>query len=117
MNTSESTQDGLDIGPDVNPEIRVVLPGHLRILAQVAGSEVWVTPESVTLAGVIDALEHRYPALKGTIRDHHTGQRRAFVRFFACEEDLSHVALSTPLPSAVLTGQEPLLIVGAMAGG
>ena len=97
--------------------IRVVLPVHLRTLAHV-GCEVSVevtgepTPQSV-----IDALEARYPMLQGTIRDHVTLQRRPLVRFFACQEDLSHEPLDTPLPAAVVSGAEPFLIVGAMAGG
>jgi len=97
--------------------IRVVLPGHLQILAK-TGSEVEVEIEgAATLAAVLDALEARYPALGGTLRDHVTKQRRPFVRFFACEEDLSHVAPETELPDAVASGKEPLLIVGAIAGG
>jgi hypothetical protein len=97
--------------------IRVVLPAHLRTLARV-GSEVRVTVEGpVTQRSVLDALEARYPMLRGTIRDHATQQRRAFLRIFACERDLSHESPDAPLPEAVATGTEPLLIVGAMAGG
>ena len=97
--------------------IRVVLPAHLRTLARVA-DEVSVEVEGrATLASVLDALEARYPVLRGTIRDHDTHKRRAFVRFFACEEDFSHDSPETPLPEAVVTGVEPLLVVGAMAGG
>jgi sulfur-carrier protein len=97
--------------------IRVVLPAHLRTLARVAG-EVKVRVESpATLGGVLDALEDAYPMLRGTIRDHVTKRRRAFVRFFACEEDLSHEPVDARLPDAVATGAEPFLIVGAMAGG
>ena len=97
--------------------IRVVLPAHLRTLARV-NDEVSLEIEGrATLASVLDALEARYPALRGTIRDHDTHKRRAFVRFFACEEDFSHETPDTPLPEAVLTGAEPLLVVGAMAGG
>ena len=97
--------------------IRVVLPAHLRILARVNG-EVTVKVEGpVTQRSVLDALEARYPMLRGTIRDHGTLKRRAFVRFFACEEDLSHESPDAPLPDAIATGAEPLLIVGAMAGG
>jgi molybdopterin converting factor small subunit len=97
--------------------IRVVLPAHLRALARV-NDEVSLEVEGrATLASVLDALEARYPALRGTIRDHDTHKRRAFVRFFACEEDFSHETPDTPLPEAVLTGAEPLLVVGAMAGG
>ncbi len=97
--------------------IRVVLPYHLRTLARV-GEEVELDVESpVTLAGVLDALETRHPALRGTIRDRATMQRRPFVRFFACKEDLSHEPPETRLPDAVAAGAEPLMIVGAMAGG
>jgi hypothetical protein len=97
--------------------IRVVLPAHLRTLAR-TGSEVEVEVEGqVTLRRVLDALEARLPALKGAIRDHVTLERRPFVRFFACEEDLSHDSPDTPLPEAVVQGKEPLLIIGAIAGG
>jgi molybdopterin converting factor small subunit len=97
--------------------IRVVLPAHLRTLAKVDGEvELDVTGDA-TQRSVLDALETRYPVLRGTIRDYRTGQRRAFVRFFACEQDLSHEQPDAPLPSAVAMGTEPLLIVGAMAGG
>ena len=97
--------------------IRVVLPAHLRKLARVDG-EVTIDVEGpVTPRSVLDALEARYPVLRGTIRDHVTGRRRPFVRFFACEEDLSHEQPDTPLPDAVATGAEPFLVVGAMAGG
>ena len=97
--------------------IRVVLPAHLRTLARVDG-EVTVTVEGpVTQRSVLDALEARYPMLRGTIRDHVTQRRRAFVRFFACEEDLSQEPPDAPLPDAVASGAEPFLIVGALAGG
>jgi sulfur-carrier protein len=97
--------------------IRVVLPYHLRNLAPV-GDEVQLEVGSPpTLGTVLDALEATYPALRGTIRDHTTLQRRPFVRFFACKEDLSHEPPDTPLPDAVATGAEPFMIVGAMAGG
>jgi sulfur-carrier protein len=97
--------------------IRVVLPAHLRTLAKV-GSEVELdVAGQVTQCSVLDALEASYPVLCGTIRDHHTGRRRAFVRFFACERDLSHEQPDAPLPDAVAMGAEPFLIVGAMAGG
>ncbi len=97
--------------------IRVVLPHHLRTLARVTG-EVKIHVEGpVTQRSVLDALEASYPMLRGTIRDHVTHQRRAFLRLFACEEDLSHEPPDTPLPDAVAKGAEPLLIVGAMAGG
>jgi molybdopterin converting factor small subunit len=97
--------------------IRVVLPAHLRALARVAGEVELDVAGQVTQAALLDALEARYPVLRGTIRDHRTGQRRAFVRFFACQQDLSHEPPQAPLPDAVVTGAEPYLIVGAMAGG
>jgi molybdopterin synthase sulfur carrier subunit len=97
--------------------IRVILPQHLRTLAH-AGSEVSLEVEApVTLRSVLDALEARYPMLRGTIRDHVTLERRPFLRFFACEEDLSHEPPDAPLPDAVASGKEPLLIIGAIAGG
>ena len=97
--------------------IRVVLPAHLRALARV-GDEVTLDLDGqATLSSVLDALEARYPMLRGTIRDHVTHKRRSFVRFFACEEDLSHESPDAPLPAAVLSGAEPFLVVGAMAGG
>jgi len=97
--------------------IRVILPQHLRTLAQV-GSEVQLEVEGkVTQRSVLDALEARYPMLHGTIRDHVTQQRRPFLRFFACEEDLSHEPPDAPLPDAVASGAEPLFILGAIAGG
>ena len=97
--------------------ILVELPFHLQTLARV-GTEVQVEVEgAVTQRAVIDAIEERFPMLRGTIRDHVTKQRRPFLRFFACEEDLSHEAPDTPLPSAVAAGKEPFLIVGAIAGG
>jgi molybdopterin converting factor small subunit len=97
--------------------IRVVLPAHLRTLARVDGEVELQVDGQVTQASVLDALEARYPVLRGTIRHHHGGQRRAFIRFFACEQDLSHEPADTPLPAAVAAGAEPYLIVGAMAGG
>ena len=97
--------------------IRVVLPAHLRNLAQVDG-EVTVELESeATVRAVLDALEAQFPVLQGTIRDHVTQKRRSFVRFYACEEDLSHESLDAQLPEAVAAGAEPFLVVGAMAGG
>ena len=97
--------------------IRVVLPTHLRTLAQV-GDELRLDVEGqATQRSVLDAVEARYPMLRGTIRDQVTQQRRPFVRFFACEQDLSHEAPDAPLPHPVATGAEPLLVVGAMAGG
>jgi len=97
--------------------IRVVLPAHLRTLARVDGEVKLDVEGKVTQSSVLDALEARYPMLRGTIRDHVTQQRRAFIRFFACEQDLSHESPDAPLPEAVATGAEPFLIVGAMAGG
>lgn len=97
--------------------IRVILPFHLRTLAHV-GSEVTLAVEgSVTQRSVLDALEARYPMLRGTIRDHATQQRRPFLRFFACKEDLSHEAPDAPLPHAVASGAEPFIVIGAIAGG
>jgi hypothetical protein len=97
--------------------IRVVLPHHLRTLASV-GKEVEIQVEGpATLGAVLDTLESRYPMLRGTIRDHVTRQRRPFIRFFACGQDLSQQPPDTPLPDAVVTGAEPFRVVGAMAGG
>jgi molybdopterin synthase sulfur carrier subunit len=97
--------------------IRVVLPAHLRTLAQVNDEVTLDVQGEVTLRSVIAALETSYPMLRGTIRDHVTERRRPFVRFFACEQDLSHEPPDAPLPEAVVTGAEPFLVVGAMAGG
>ena len=97
--------------------IRIVLPPHLRTLAHV-GSEVTIEIEGpVTLRRVLDEVEARYPMLRGTIRDHGTLQRRPFLRFFACEQDLSHESPDHPLPDAVASGKEPLIVLGAIAGG
>jgi hypothetical protein len=97
--------------------IRVILPQHLRTLAHV-GSEVTIEVKGqATLRAVLDALEARYPMLRGTIRDHGTQRRRPFLRFFACEEDLSHEPTDAPLPDPVASGKEPLVILGAIAGG
>jgi len=97
--------------------IRVILPPHLRNLAHV-GSELMLEVEGqVTQRSVLDALEARYPMLRGTIRDHVTQQRRPFLRFFACEEDLSHEPPDAPLPDAVASGKEPFIVIGAIAGG
>jgi sulfur-carrier protein len=97
--------------------VRVILPQHLRTLAH-AGGEVTLEIEGpITLRSVLDALEARYPMLRGTIRDHVTHERRPFLRFFACEEDLSHEPPDAPLPEVVASGKEPLLIIGAIAGG
>src|SRR4051812_39172061 len=97
--------------------IRVVLPAHLRSLARIDGEVTLEVEGQATQRSVLDALEARYPMLQGTIRDHVTKQRRAFLRFFACEEDLSHESPDAPLPDAVVSGKEPLLVVGAVAGG
>ena len=97
--------------------VRVVLPAHLRTLARVHGEVELQVAGQVTQGAVLDALEARYPMLRGTIRDQRTGKCRAFIRFFACEQDLSHDQPDTPLPEAVVAGAEPYLIVGAMAGG
>ena len=97
--------------------IRVVIPYHLKMLAQVTGEVELVVPAPVTLKAALDALEARYPMLRGTIRDQVTGERRAFLRFFACEQDLSNNSPDTPLPAKVVTGEEPLLVIGAISGG
>ena len=97
--------------------IRVVLPFHLRTLASVDGEVELEVNGPVTQRSILDALEARYPMLCGTIRDHVTQQRRAFVRFFACEEDVSHESPDAPLPAAVASGAEPFLVIGAIAGG
>jgi molybdopterin synthase sulfur carrier subunit len=97
--------------------IRVVLPAHLRALARIDGEVHLDLAGPVTQRSVLNALEARYPMLRGTIRDHDGGPRRAFIRFFACEQDLSHDPPDNPLPDAVAAGTEPLLVVGAMAGG
>ena len=97
--------------------IRVTLPAHLRKLAQVDGEVRLEVRAPITQGSVLDALEARYPMLRGTIRDHGTLKRRAFVRFFACRQDLSHESLDAPLPRAVVEGTEPFMIIGAIAGG
>jgi len=97
--------------------IRIVLPFHLRTLAQVDDEVTLDVQGEVTIRSVLDALEAQYPVLRGTIRDHDTGKRRAFLRFFACEEDLSHEPPDAPLPEAVASGKEPLCVIGAIAGG
>lgn len=96
--------------------VRVVLPPHLRTLAKVKG-ELTVEVSAATQRSVLDAVEEQYPMLCGTIRDHATKERRAFLRFFACQEDLSHESIDAPLPQEVAEGQEPLLVIGAVAGG
>lgn len=97
--------------------IRVVLPPHLRTLARVGGEVELEVQGPITQRAVLDALEARYPMLRGTIRDHVTHERRPFLRFFACEEDLSHQPSDTPLPDAVASGKEPFFVIGAIAGG
>jgi molybdopterin synthase sulfur carrier subunit len=97
--------------------IHVMLPAHLRTLARTSSEVTLEVAGPVTVASILDALEARYPMLQGTIRDHVTRQRRPFVRFFACQEDWSHEPVDTPLPEDVASGKEPLLIVGAIAGG
>ncbi|HXX24255.1 MAG TPA: MoaD/ThiS family protein [Terriglobia bacterium] len=97
--------------------IRVILPFHLRTLARVDGEVELEVEGVITPRSVLDALEARYPVLRGTIRDHDTRKRRPFIRFFACEQDLSHESPDSPLPDAVATGAEPFLVVGAIAGG
>jgi len=97
--------------------IRVALPPHLRTLAQVKGEVTLDVPGPVTRASLLDALEARYPMLRGTIRDHVTEQRRPFLRFFACARDLTHEAPDAPLPDAVASGAEPFVVLGAIAGG
>jgi hypothetical protein len=97
--------------------VRVVLPAHLRALARISGEVRLPVCEAVTQRVVLDALEAQYPVLRGTIRDAETAKRRAFIRFFACEQDLSHEPPDTPLPDAVARGAEPFLVIGAMAGG
>lgn len=97
--------------------IRVVLPAHLKTLARVTGEVHLEVPAPVTQRVVLDTLEERFPALLGTIRDRYSGQRRAFVRFYACEEDLSNESPDTELPARVVAGEEPFIVLGAMAGG
>lgn len=98
--------------------IRVVLPAHLKTLAHVSGEvHLEVAGPAITSGQVLDTLEARYPVLLGTMRDRHTGKRRPFVRFYACEEDLSNESPDTPLPERVVAGQDPFIILGAMAGG
>ena len=97
--------------------IRVTLPAHLRKLAHIDGEVSLEIAGQITQRSILDALEARYPMLRGTIREHVSGKRRAFVRFFACGEDLSHESPDTPLPEAIATGAQPFMIVGAIAGG
>jgi len=97
--------------------IRVVIPPHLRTLAHVDGEVQIEVNGPVTIRSILDTLEARYPVLRGTIRDHGTLQRRAFLRFFACEQDLSHDSPDTPLPDAIASGKEPFIVLGAIAGG
>jgi hypothetical protein len=97
--------------------IRVVLPAHLRTLAKITGEVTLDVEGQVTQRSIVDAIEAKYPMLRGTIRDHVTQQRRPYVRFFACGQDWSHEALDAPLPEAIATGAEPFLVIGAIAGG
>ena len=97
--------------------IRVVLPPHLRVLAQIEGEVELDVGDEATLRSALDALETQYPMLRGTMRDHVTQKRRDFIRFYACQEDLSNKSPDAPLPSEILTGKEPLLVIGAIAGG
>ena len=97
--------------------IRVMLPAHLRTLARVEGEVSVQVAEPVTPQAIVDALETQFPSLRGTIRDHATRKRRPLVRFFACEQDISHDSPDTPVPDAIVNGKEPFLIIGAMAGG
>jgi len=97
--------------------VRVVLPGHLRTLAHVGAEVSLDVEEPLTLGAVVEAVERAYPMLRGTIRDQTTGKRRSFVRYFACNTDLSHEPLDTPLPGPVVAGDEPFMVIGAMAGG
>ena len=97
--------------------VRIILPAHLRTLARISGEVELAVERPVTQRSVLDALEARYPMLRGTIRDHVTQKRRPFIRFFACGQDLSHESPDAPLPDVIATGDEPFLIVGAMAGG
>ncbi len=101
----------------LRPMIRILLPQHLRTLANVGVEVALEVPPPITQRSVLDALEAKYPMLRGTIRDHATRQRRPFLRFFACEEDLSFESPDAPLPAAVASGAEPLIILGAIAGG
>jgi molybdopterin synthase sulfur carrier subunit len=97
--------------------IRVIIPYHLKTLAQVSGELQLDVPAPITLRAILDALESRYPMLRGTIRDHTTGKRRDFIRFYACEQDFSNEPPDSPLPEKITTGAEPFLVVGAIAGG
>ena len=97
--------------------IRVIVPYHLKTLAQITGEVQLDVPAPITLGAVLDALESRYPMLRGTVRDRVTGKHRDFIRFYACEQDLSNDPPDTPLPDAITNGSEPFLIIGAIAGG
>jgi hypothetical protein len=114
---SGTDRSGTDRSGTETRTIRVQIPYHLRTLARVEGEVQLEAAAPVTIRAVLDALELRYPMLRGTIRDHTTGERRPFLRFFACEEDFSHEPVDAPLPEAVAAGKEPLLIIGAIAGG
>jgi molybdopterin synthase sulfur carrier subunit len=97
--------------------IRVIIPYHLKTLAQITGEVQLDVADPVTLRAILDALESRYPMLRGTIRDHTTGKRRDFIRFYACEHDFSNEPPDTPLPDKIVAGAEPFLVIGAIAGG
>ncbi|MDA8290309.1 MAG: MoaD/ThiS family protein [Actinomycetota bacterium] len=114
---SPAPHPGAPGSPAARPAVRVVLPAHLRVLARTEGELSLEVRGEVTQASVVDELERLHPQLRGTIRDPATSRRRPFVRFFACGEDLSHESPDAPLPPAVASGAEPLLVVGAMAGG
>lgn len=127
--SGQGAHTGSEVSPDVESgtsgresrtsgrDVRVRLPQHLHHLAEVEREVTVTVPEPVTVRGVLDALEARHPVLRGAIRAHGGGPRRPFVRFFACQEDLSHDSPDDPLPRAVALGEEPLLVIGAMAGG
>jgi len=115
--TERSPHDSAELASRTYKHIRVVLPAHLKTLAKVSGEVRLEVPDPVTQRSLLAAVEERYPMLLGTIRDRHTGQRRAFIRFYACEEDLSNESPDEPLPDRVLSGAEPYIVLGAMAGG
>jgi molybdopterin synthase sulfur carrier subunit len=113
----EQSRRGRVPAVQTSPQVRVVLPAHLRSLAKLHGELRLTVAAPVTVAAVLDALESSHPVLRGTVRDIASGRRRSFVRLFACQEDVSHQGLDALLPAAVVEGREPLLVVGAMAGG
>jgi hypothetical protein len=115
--TGPAIAAGIGKDPTGTREVRVILPGHLRSLAKVTGEVRVDAAEPVTIGTVLDAIEQRYPVLRGAIRDHDAGPRRPFVRYFACEQDLSHDPPETPVPGPVADGTEPFLVVGSISGG